>query len=130
METAQKLFAAAAICCVVCVLFQKKTPELALLLSVLTCALLLLTALPLLSPVVTLLQRLETLTGLSGAVFSPLLKVTAIGVLSQLTVSVCRDSNQQALAQAVELCTGFVCLYLALPLFELVLSLLQTMIGG
>ena len=36
----------------------------------------------------------------------------------------------QALAQAVEICCGFVSFYLALPLLELVLSLLQTMIGG
>ena len=42
----------------------------------------------------------------------------------------CRDSGQQALAQAVEICCGFVSFYLALPLLELVLSLLQTMIGG
>lgn len=130
METAQKLLAAAVVCCVACVLFQKRTPELALLLSLLTCALVLVTALPLLSPVMTLLRRLESLTGLSGAVFAPLLKVAAIGLLSQLTGAVCRDSGQQALAQAVELGTGFVCLYLALPLFEMVLSLLQTMIGG
>lgn len=130
MDTAQKLFAAAVVCCVLCVLFQKKTPEIALLLSLLACALLLLTALPRLAPVVELLRRLETLTGLSGAVFAPLLKVTAIGLLSHLTGAVCRDSGQQALAQAVELSTGFVCLYLALPLFEMVLSLLETMIGG
>ena len=38
--------------------------------------------------------------------------------------------GQQALAQAVEICCGFVSFYLALPLLELVLSLLQTMIGG
>ena len=37
---------------------------------------------------------------------------------------------QQALAQAVEICCGFISFYLALPLLEMVLSLLQTMIGG
>ena len=36
----------------------------------------------------------------------------------------------QALAQAVEICCGFISFYLALPLLEMVLSLLQTMIGG
>ena len=40
------------------------------------------------------------------------------------------EKAQQALAQAVEICCGFVSFYLALPLLELVLSLLQTMIGG
>ena len=66
----------------------------------------------------------------SGAVFAPLFKTAAIGILAQLAGTICRDSGQQALAQAVEICCGFVSFYLALPLLELVLSLLQTMIGG
>ena len=37
---------------------------------------------------------------------------------------------QQALGQTIEICSGFLCIYLALPLLEMVLSLLQTMIGG
>mgnify|MGYP002602799956 CR=1 FL=1 len=41
-----------------------------------------------------------------------------------------RELIDAALAQAVEICCGFVSFYLALPLLELVLSLLQTMIGG
>lgn len=73
---------------------------------------------------------LADMTGLSGAVFAPLFKTAAIGILAQLAGTICRDSGQQALAQAVEICCGFVSFYLALPLLELVLSLLQTMIGG
>lgn len=75
-------------------------------------------------------HRLADMTGLSGAVFAPLFKTAAIGILAQLAGTICRDSGQQALAQAVEICCGFVSFYLALPLLELVLSLLQTMIGG
>ena len=69
-------------------------------------------------------------TGLSGAVFAPLFKTAAIGLLAQMAATICRDSGQQALAQAVEICCGFISFYLALPLLEMVLSLLQTMIGG
>lgn len=91
---------------------------------------LLLTSLPFFSPVLAFFHRLADMTGLSGAVFAPLFKTAAIGILAQLAGTICRDSGQQALAQAVEICCGFVSFYLALPLLELVLSLLQTMIGG
>ena len=40
------------------------------------------------------------MTGLSGAVFAPLFKTAAIGILAQLAGTICRDSGQQALAQA------------------------------
>lgn len=130
METVARLIAAALICSILCLLLQKQMPELTLALCILGCALCLLSVLPLLSPVLELLQRLQELTGLSGAVFSPLLKTAAISILAQLASSLCRDSGQAALAKAVETCAGLVCIYLALPLLEMVVSLLQRLIGG
>ena len=130
METAGKLIAAALLCCVLCLLLQKQAPELTLVLCVLGCVLCLLTTLPLFSQILECVKRLEALTGLSGAVFSPLLKTAAVGILSQLAGALCRDGGRQSLAGTVELCGGILCLYLSLPLLELVLSLLQNMIGG
>ena len=88
------------------------------------------TSFPFFSPILAFFHRLQELTGLSGAVFAPLFKTAAIGLLAQMAATICRDSGQQALAQAVEICCGFISFYLALPLLEMVLSLLQTMIGG
>ena len=128
MDTVGKLIAAALLCSVICLLLKKQAPELTLCLCVLV--LCFLTAFPFFSPVLSFFHRMEELTGLSGAVFAPLFKTAAIGLLSQMAGTICRDSGQQALAQAVEICCGFISFYLALPLLEMVLSLLQTMIGG
>ena len=130
MDTVGKLVAAALLCSVICLLLKKQTPELTLCLCVLACALCFLSSLPFFSPILAFFHRLEELTGLSGAVFAPLFKTAAIGLLSQLSGTICRDSGQQALAQAIEISCGFISFYLALPLLEMVLSLLQTMIGG
>ena len=123
MDTVGKLIAAVLLCSVICLLLKKQAPEL-------TCVLCFLTSLRFFSPVLAFFLRLADMTGLCGAVFAPLFKTAAIGILAQLAGTICRDSGQQALAQAVEICCGFVSFYLALPLLELVLSLLQTMIGG
>ena len=104
--------------------------QLMLALCAVVCALCFLTVLPFFSPVLAFVRRLEEITGLSQAVFAPLFKTAAIGLLSQLAGTLCRDSGQQALGQTIEICSGFLCIYLALPLLEMVLSLLQTMIGG
>ena len=149
MDTVGKLIAAVLLCSVICLLLKKQAPELTLCLCMLLCVLCFLTSLPFFSPVLAFFHRLADMTGLSGAVFAPLFKTAAIGILAQLAGTICRDSGQQALAQAgirlyggvkgeadaaveeaVEICCGFVSFYLALPLLELVLSLLQTMIGG
>lgn len=130
METVGKLIAAALLCSVLCLLLKKQAPELTLCLCILVCALCFLSSLQFFSPLLTFFQRLEDITGLSDAVFAPLFKTAAIGLLSQVAGTICRDSGQQALGQTIEICSGFVSLYLALPLLEMVLSLLQTMIGG
>ena len=130
MDTVGKLIAAALLCSVICLLLKKQAPELTLCLCVLVCALCFLTSFPFFSPVLAFVRRLEEITGLSQAVFAPLFKTAAIGLLSQLAGTLCRDSGQQALGQTIEICSGFLCIYLALPLLEMVLSLLQTMIGG
>ena len=140
MDTVGKLIAAALacalvggavlLCSVICLLLKKQAPELTLCLCVLVCALCFLTSFPFFSPILAFFHRLQELTGLSGAVFAPLFKTAAIGLLAQMAATICRDSGQQALAQAVEICCGFISFYLALPLLEMVLSLLQTMIGG
>lgn len=130
MDTVGKLIAAVLLCSVICLLLKKQAPELTLCLCMLLCVLCFLTSLPFFSPVLAFFHRLADMTGLSGAVFAPLFKTAAIGILAQLAGTICRDSGQQALAQAVEICCAFVSFYLALPLLELVLSLLQTMIGG
>lgn len=130
METVVKLLATAVLCSIVCLLLQRQTPALTAALGMLGCALCLLAVVPVLSPVVSFVRRLAGLTQLPGAVFAPLFKTAAVGLLSQMAAAVCRDSGQQALAKAAELGSAAVCMYLALPLFELALELLQDMIGG
>ena len=118
METVGKLIAAALICCALSLLLRKQAPELTLALCAVVCALCFLTVLPFFSPVLAFVRRLEEITGLSQAVFAPLFKTAAIGLLSQLAGTLCRDSGQQALGQTIEICSGFLCIYLALPLLE------------
>ena len=100
MDTVGKLIAAVLLCSVICLLLKKQAPELTLCLCMLLCVLCFLTSLPFFSPVLAFFHRLADMTGLSGAVFAPLFKTAAIGILAQLAGTICRDSGQQALAQA------------------------------
>lgn len=87
-------------------------------------------ALKLLSPVLTLIERLQALSGLSDTMVAPMLKTVAVGFLTKITVSVLRDASQTAAADAVELAGSILALYLALPLLNAVLALLQELLGG
>ena len=72
----------------------------------------------------TFLRRLASLAGVNPVLLAPVLKAAAVGLLTQLTESFCKDAGQQALAKAVELGGG------VLALASSVAELLQRMAGG
>lgn len=84
----------------------------------------------LLEPVLDLIDQMTDMAGISRAVFGPVLKAAAIGILSQMAGSFCRDAGEGALAGAVELGGALAILYVSLPLFSAVLDLLETLMEG
>ena len=56
--------------------------------------------------------------------------IAAALICCALNLLLRKQAPELTLAQTIEICSGFLCIYLALPLLEMVLSLLQTMIGG
>ena len=90
MDTVGKLIASVLLFSVICLLLKKQAPELTLCLCMLLCVLCFLTSLPFFSPVLAFFHRLADMTGLSGAVFAPLFKTAAIGILAQLAGTICQ----------------------------------------
>ena len=125
-----KFAAMAIVCALLCTVLKQHGAELSSLLALAGCVGLLITALTVLSPVLTFLRRLSGLAGINAALLAPVLKAAAVGFLTQLTESFCKDAGQQALAKAVELCGGILALYALLPLASSVAELLQRMAGG
>ena len=75
-------------------------------------------------------EKLLSYTGLSSAVFSPLLKTVAIAILGQVAGAFCQDAGQGALGKMVELCGTVLCLCTGLPLATMLLELLLELGGG
>ena len=69
-------------------------------------------------------------TGLDKALMTPMLKTIGIGILTQLSATICADAGENAIAKLVEICGGVLALYVALPLLEAVLDMVEQMSGG
>lgn len=124
-----KFAAFAIVCALLCAVLKQHGAGQASLLALAGCVGLLLTAMTV-PPVMTFLRRLASLAGVNPALLAPVLKAAAVGLLTQLTESFCKDAGQQALAKAVELGGGVLALYALLPLASSVAELLQRMAGG
>lgn len=130
METLLKICAVCVICGVFCAMFRRYSPGITILVSLLCGAAAAAAALHMFSPVLDFLKRLQKLTGMESAVFSPLLKTVAIGILAEISGAFCQDAGEAALGKIVALCGTILSTVCLLPLALLALDLLQTMIGG
>lgn len=129
METFLKLCGVAVAASGAAMALKKTADGFAILLSVTLCVAAGFFALELLAPVLSFVRQLQALSGLSDTMAAPLFKTVAVGFLTRLTVSVCRDAKQAAAADAVELGGSILALYLALPIFNAVLALLRELIS-
>lgn len=124
-------FCAIAVISAVCIcIIRPQSGALSAVLSAVACILILILAFQFFRPIIELLKKLETLSGLSAAATAPMMKVTGIGILCQISGSVCEDAGEKTLSQAVQMAGSVLSVYVSLPLLSAVLDLLGKIMGG
>lgn len=128
MELLIKVAAAAVIGSVLVLVIRKNNQELALLLTVALSILVLTLAADALSAVVDFIERLSSAADLQSGVVGIVIKTVGIAILTKISADLCRDSGQAGVASAVELTGSAAALYIALPLMETVLKMVEELV--
>jgi len=102
---------------------KKSNPESAYIIGVIGAVVILAAAVNMLSSIKEAFDSVVLSTELSSAVFSPLIKCTAIAVTVRIVSSLSKDSGQNGIASAVEFLGAAAAIYTSLPLIS---SVLQT----
>ena len=110
----------AALCGVV---VRQKAPELAAVLTLAACVLLLWNTLPLLETIRDVLTELADLAELSPTILRPMLQTVGLAVVTKLASSLCRDAGEGSIAAFLEIAGGAAAVLVALPLLKMVLQL-------
>lgn len=110
-------------------LLSKRDKDIALLLTMLVCAMVAITAVYFLEPVIDFVEQLRTMAELDNQMLEIMLKTVGIGLLAEIVGHICTDAGNGALAKVVQLLTTAVILWLALPLFSGLLELLENILG-
>lgn len=106
-----------------------RSKETSMVLVVLVCCMVALSALEYLRPVMDFVSELEQIGGLDHSMIRILLKVVGIGLISEIAALVCSDSGSSSVGKAVKLLGAAVILWLSLPLYSMLIELLQRMLG-
>lgn len=125
MDTAVKVAAVCLLGAVLALLLKKTSPDLALLLAVAVCVVVLALLGRGVETVVDFLGQLLERGGLSEELFTPLLKTVGIALVSRTGGALCRDAGQGAMAGLVELAGAFSAILVSLPLFQAAWQMLE-----
>lgn len=110
-------------------LIGKDRKDLGLLLSVGVCCMVIVSAIQYLKPVMAFINQLESIGKLDPSMIRILLKVMGIGMLSEIAVLICTDAGNSSMGKSLQYMAAAVMLWLSLPLFSMLMELLQRILG-
>ena len=128
MDVFWKITAGILLATILTLVVSKQAADISLLVTVFTCCMAMCAAMQYLKPIIDFTQRLVRLGDLDHELLTILLKVTGIGLTSQVIALICTDAGSHSLAKALQIVTTIVILCLCIPLLEQMLSLIETML--
>ena len=121
--------AVAMVAVIMWLILSKYGKEYALLLSIGACTLILLSVFRFLEPIVDLLGQLQTLGNIQSQWLSILLKAVGIGLITEMGSLICADTGNAALGKTLQILGTVAVLWLAIPLLNGVIDLLEQILG-
>lgn len=114
---------------VLCLTLGKQGQDMAALLTIGVCCMVMLLAVTYLRPVMDFLEKLETLGDLNGEMVGVLFKVVGIGILTEVASLICSDAGNSSLGKVLQLLGSAVILWLSIPIFTALIELIQGILG-
>lgn len=129
METFLKASAAALIAAILALSLWKQGKDVSVLLTIAASAMILIAAASYFEPVFDFLERLQQLGQLDGGAMRILLKAVGIGLLAQIVGTICADAGNSALGKTLQILASAAVLWLAMPLLQGLMDLVQKILG-
>lgn len=126
MDILVKASAVVLVSSVCALLIKNKNPEFSFVLALLGSAAICCAAIGMAGRLADFISDVIDGSGLSSAVFMPVIKCVGIAMITKITCELCRDAGQAAVSSAVEYLGCIVAVYTALPLMQ---SLMKTLEG-
>lgn len=83
-----------------------------------------------LEPVFEFIHQLEATGALDNSIVTLLLKSVGIGLISEISTMICADAGCGSLGKLLQMLGTALVLWLCLPLFTMLLELIQSILGG
>lgn len=129
MELFFRSIAAVLLAVILFLVLNGRNKELALLLTLAACCLVITAAGEFIRPVVGFLEELQSIGRLENDYLAVLLKVVGIAFLTEVAALVCADAGNATLGKSLQMLGSCVILWLSIPLLTGLLDLIQDILG-
>lgn len=108
---------------------SRSSKDISVLLTMAVCAMICIIGFAYLRPVIRFAERLKDLGGLDHELLALVMKVVGIGIISEISMLICKDAGNESMGKALQIMSAFVVLCMSVPVFEKLISLLDTILG-
>lgn len=82
-----------------------------------------------LQPIIDFIHKLEILGELDEGLISIVLKVVGIGLLTEISAAICKDSGNESMGKSLQILSAVAAIWLSIPVFERLITLLDKILG-
>lgn len=125
MNIFMKAVAAVLAALILHLILSKQSKDFSLLLTVAVCSIVATAAFQYFEPVMDFFKNLQFIGNLNQDMLNILLKAVGIGLLSEITGTICSDAGNAAMGKTLHILASAVILWLSVPLFTSLLTLVE-----
>lgn len=114
---------------VLCSVVAKHEKDIAILITMTACCIAIMMAVSYLKPVLLFLQELESLGQIQDEFLGILIKSAGIALTSEIVGMICSDTGNGSMGKALYILASSGILYLSLPVFRALLTIVQEILG-
>ena len=111
-------------------ILAKQGKDISLLLTVAVCCMVAGAAVTYLDPVIVFFEKLQALGQIDTEMLTIILRAVGIGLLSEITCLICADVGNAALGKTLQLLASAVILWMSVPLFNSLITLVEEVLGS
>jgi len=128
MDDLFKCVACILVASILSVILSSNRKEFSILLAILVCSLIGITAVTYLSQILSFLKRIELTSNLNGSMITILFKTVGISIVSEIAIMICNDSGNTAFGKVLNVLTTAITLWICMPLFTELLDLMENIL--
>lgn len=107
----------------------KQEKDISVLLTMTACCIVVTIMASYLAPVLDLLWELDAIGEMQSGMLGILLKAVGIALVAELAGMICSDAGNASLGKTLQMLSSAVIMYLSIPIFQSLLTLIQEILG-